>query len=60
KKYLETNLRKGYIWPSESLMALLVLFMPKKNRKLQLYHFCVDYYKLNTIIKKDVYLILLI
>ena len=44
REYLEINLEKGYIRPSESEFALLVLFILKKNGKLRL---CVDYRHLN-------------
>lgn len=33
-KYLNKNLRKGYIRPLVSLAGYLILFVPKKNRKL--------------------------
>ncbi|AEO53141.1 hypothetical protein MYCTH_2052509, partial [Thermothelomyces thermophilus ATCC 42464] len=44
KRYLEENLRRGYIRLSTSLAGYLILFVPKKDRKLRLY---VDYRQLN-------------
>jgi hypothetical protein len=40
KRYLETNLKIGYIRLSISLAGYLVLFILKKDSKLQMY---VDY-----------------
>ncbi|AEO59600.1 hypothetical protein MYCTH_2026083, partial [Thermothelomyces thermophilus ATCC 42464] len=40
KQYLEENLRRGYIRLLISLAGYLILFMPKKDGKLQLY---IDY-----------------
>ena len=40
RSYLEKNLEIGYIRPSTSLVGYLVLFVPKKDRKLRM---CVDY-----------------
>jgi hypothetical protein len=40
KKFLKKNLAKGFIRESKSLIALLILFIKKPNRELQLY---VDY-----------------
>jgi hypothetical protein len=33
-KFLKKNLEKGYIWPSQSLMASPFYFVSKKDRKL--------------------------
>jgi hypothetical protein len=33
-KFLKENLEKGYIWPSQSLMASSFFFVSKKDRKL--------------------------
>ena len=52
REYLETNLEKGYIRPSESEFASPVLFVPKKNGKLRL---CVDYRHLNSAIIRNQY-----
>ena len=57
KEYLLENLHKGFIVPSNTPFASLVLFVSKLNRGL---HFYIDYRKLNNIIKKDQYLLLLI
>ena len=50
KEYLLENLHKGFIMPSSSLFASLVLFVAKPNSSLR---FCIDYYKLNSLTKKD-------
>ena len=52
KKYLTTNLVKGFIKPSSSLYTSLVLFIKKANRGLRFY---IDFRKLNTLTKKDRY-----
>ncbi len=57
KKYLEKNLKKKFITFSKALCASLILFVKKKDNSLR---FCVNYRKLNTLTKKDYYLILLI
>jgi len=44
KKFVEENLRKGYIKHSKSPMASLFFFVAKKDRKLQPYQ---DYCYLN-------------
>ena len=50
KKYLLENLYKGFIIPSNTPFASLVLFVSKPNGGLRFY---VDYRKLNSITKKD-------
>ena len=50
KEYLLKNLYKGFIIPSSSLFASPILFIAKPNSGL---HFYIDYYKLNSLIKKD-------
>jgi hypothetical protein len=50
KEYLLENLYKGFIVPSSSPFASPVLFVAKPNGSLR---FCVDYYKLNSLTKKD-------
>ena len=57
KKYLEENLKRGYIQPSTLLAGYPILFIPKKDRKLRLY---VDYRQLNNQTVKNRYLLLLI
>ena len=50
KEFIKENLRKGYIQLLQLLVGYLVLFIPKKNRKLIKY---INYKQLNSIIKKD-------
>jgi hypothetical protein len=57
KEYLLENLYKGFIVLSSSSFASPVLFVAKPNSSLR---FCVDYCKLNSPIKKDQHLLLLI
>jgi hypothetical protein len=57
KKYLQEHLNKEFIESSTALYAFLILFAKKFGGGLR---FCVDYRKLNAIIKKNRYLILLI
>lgn len=52
REYLDENLRKGYIRPSQSPAGYPILFVPKKNGKLRL---CVDYRQLNDITIKNRY-----
>jgi hypothetical protein len=52
KKYLQENLRKGFITASNASIASPVLIAPKPGGGLR---FCVDYRKLNSITKKDRY-----
>ena len=52
KEFVQENLRKGYIRPSQSSAGYPVLFVPKKNGKLRL---CIDYRQLNSITRKDRY-----
>ena len=49
KEFIKENLRKGYIQLLQLLVGYLVLFIPKKNRKLRIY---INYRQLNSIIKK--------
>jgi hypothetical protein len=57
KKYIEEYLVKGYIKRVYSSFTSLILFARKKNRGLRLY---INYRRLNKIIKKDRYPLLLI
>ncbi|HEY9845636.1 MAG TPA: retropepsin-like aspartic protease/reverse transcriptase, partial [Candidatus Caenarcaniphilales bacterium] len=52
RRYLDENLRKGFIRPSESPARSPVLFAKKKDGTLR---FCVDYRALNNITIKDRY-----
>jgi hypothetical protein len=54
KTYIKVNLKKGFIRASESPAGFPIMFVPKKNRKLQL---CVDFRKLNNITIKNRYLL---
>ena len=57
RDYLDKNLAKEFIQPSISLAGYLILFVPKKDSKLQL---CVDYQRLNTITVKNCHPLLVI
>jgi len=57
KKYLEENLKKKFITLSKVLFASSILFVEKKDDSLC---FCMNYWKLNALIKRDRYSILLI
>ncbi len=57
KKYLNENLFKEFIISSKASYFSLVLFILKANKDLQ---FCVDYWKLNAIIKRNCYSLSLI
>lgn len=52
KKWLETELKKGFIQPSSSHAVSFVIFVAKSNGELRL---CVDYRDLNAISVKDQY-----
>ena len=56
RKYVTENLKKGFITPSSIIFASLVLIV-RRNRKLRFY---VNYRRLNLIIKKNQYPILLV
>ncbi len=57
KKYLNENLSKKFITFSQTLYFFLVLFILKANENLW---FCVNYWKLNVIFKRNRYSLLLI
>ncbi len=57
KEYLKENLKKKFITFSKASFASLILFVKKKDDSLR---FCVNYWKLNALIKRDRYSILLI
>jgi hypothetical protein len=57
KKYLENNLKKEFIIANRSSFVSSIMFMKKTNESLR---FCVDYKKLNQLIKKNRYSLSLI
>ena len=57
KKFLEDNLKKGFIEASSVSCSLSIMLTVKPRSGI---HFCVDYQKLNKLTKKDAYLIPLI
>ncbi len=57
KNYLIEHLNKDFISSSSALYASLILFIEKKDDSLR---FCVDYRKLNALIKRDYYSLSLI
>ncbi len=57
KKYLEKNLKKKFITLSKAFFASSILFVEKKDDSLR---FCLNYWKLNALIKRDRYSIFLI
>ena len=57
KKYLNEHLKKEFIVSSYASFASFILFAEKPNEELR---FCVDYKKLNAIIKRNRYFISLI
>jgi hypothetical protein len=52
KKYLEENLKKGFIVDSQAPFASPTLFVKKANGSLR---FCIDFRKLNALTRKDRY-----
>ncbi len=57
KEYLEENLKKKFIIFSKASFASSILFVEKKDDSL---HFCMNYQKLNALIKRNYYSIFLI
>ncbi len=57
KEYLEENLKKKFITLSKASFASSILFVEKKDDSLR---FCMNYQKLNALIKRNRYSILLI
>ena len=57
KYYILNNLYKDFITFLNILYTALILFTKKTNKSLQIY---INYYKLNKLIKKNLYLISLI
>ncbi len=57
KKYLIEHLNKEFIFSSFVLYVLLILFIEKKDDSLR---FCINYRKLNALIKRDHYSLSLI
>ena len=57
KKYLNEHLKKEFIVFNYTLFALFILFIEKSNENLRFY---INYRKLNVIIKRNRYFILLI
>jgi hypothetical protein len=57
KKYFENNFEKKFIIANHSSFVSSIMFMKKTNKLLK---FCVDYKKLNQLIKKNRYLLFLI
>jgi len=57
KEYINKNLKKGFIKKLTLKAKALILFVLKKDKGLQL---VVNYYKLNNVIIKDKYSILLL
>ena len=56
-KFLEEHLKKRFIKASKALYSSLILLAKKPRSGIR---FCVEYKKLNALIKKDAYPILLI
>ncbi len=55
KRYIKKNLKKRFIELSDILFISSILLIHKLNKELR---FCVNYRDLNTLIKKNEYLIL--
>jgi hypothetical protein len=57
KEYLLENLYKGFIMLNSFFFTSYILFVTKPNNSLR---FCINYYKLNNLTKKDQHLLSLI
>src|SRR5436853_680391 len=57
KEFINVFMKRGWIQESILLARVLVMFVPKKNRKKRL---VVDYKRLNNITIKDRYIVLLV
>ena len=57
QEYLNSLLKKGWIWPSKLLIGILILFIPKQDKTMRLY---IDYYSLNKVTIKNRYPLLLV
>ena len=57
KKFLEEHWKKRFIEASNAPYSSLILLAKKSSRGIK---FCVDYWKLNKLTKKDAYLLPLI
>jgi len=57
KEFVQKNLKLKRIRPLQLLIKYSILFIPKKNGQLRL---CINYRQLNSITKKDRYLLPLI
>src|SRR5436190_15158742 len=57
REFIDVFIKRGWIQESISLVGAIVIFVPKKNRKKRL---VVDYQRLNNIIIKDKYIVLLV
>ena len=57
KNYINNFLIKKWIHKFQNLTDIFIFFISKKSNEL---HFCIDYYKLNIIIIKNHYFLLLI
>jgi len=57
KEYLKENLKKKFITLSKAFFASSILFVKKKDDS---FRFCMNYWKLNALIKRNHYSILLI
>ena len=57
QEYLNSLLKKGWIWPSKLLIGVPILFILKQDRIIRLY---IDYYGFNKVTIKNRYPLLLV